>query len=163
MQLDDTKHKVYIYDLDAELSSSDTESESPDDAHARLVFLPDIERHLRAHRIPPSVLANRDGELAGHCAEDMQLVLYREPAALSVPEERDGVRRAVIEARRRLRERQLRGDVGDDDAGPSSQPQPQPQSPHRAVDVDVDADVMVDDLPAAVDVAADDPDAMEMD
>lgn len=116
MQLDDTKHKVYIYDLDAELSScpsspsySDTEEHHQQlpprhDTSGRLVFLPDIERHLLRNRIPPSVLANRDGELAG---VDMQLVLYREPAALSVPEEQDSVRRAVAEARARARERAL--------------------------------------------------------
>ncbi len=58
MQLDDSKHKVYINNLDDELSS---ESEAED---GKLVFLPDIEKHLRATRIPPAVLPNRDGELA---------------------------------------------------------------------------------------------------
>ena len=96
MQLDDTKHKVYIYNIDDELSS-DSESE----ADGKLVFLPDIEKRLRESRIPPSVLANQDGELAG-----MQLVLYSDPKSLSVPEEKDGVRKAIIEARRRLREGQ---------------------------------------------------------
>ncbi|KAI8957986.1 hypothetical protein F5Y11DRAFT_360380 [Daldinia sp. FL1419] len=95
MQLDDSKHKVYIYNLDDELS--DTESE-PD---GRLVFIPDIEKHLMQNRIPPSVLANKDGEIAG-----MQLVLYREPTSLTVPEEQDSVRRAIIEARQRARDKQ---------------------------------------------------------
>lgn len=71
MQLDDTKHKVYIYDLDAELS----DSESSDDG--KLIFLPDIQKHLRETRIPPSVLANSEGELAGM---NNQLVLYNVPA-----------------------------------------------------------------------------------
>ncbi|RYP36598.1 hypothetical protein DL767_003302 [Monosporascus sp. MG133] len=101
MQLDDTKHKVYIYDLDDELSSSDGDESSDE---ARLVFLPDIEKHLLQKRIPPSVLANPEGELAG-----MQLVLYSEPASLTVPEERDSVRRAIIEARQRHREKLQRG------------------------------------------------------
>ncbi|KAI1638774.1 hypothetical protein F4809DRAFT_598903 [Biscogniauxia mediterranea] len=120
MQLDDTKHKVYIYDLDAELSScpsspssySDTDESNhlplppshDNGGSGRLVFLPDIERHLLRNRIPASVLASRDGELAGL---DMQMVLYREPAALSVPEEQDSVRRAVAEARARARARAL--------------------------------------------------------
>jgi len=95
MELDDTKHKVYIYNLDDELSS---ESEAED---GKLVFLPDIEKHLRDNRIPPSVLASPDGELAG-----MQLVLYSEPASLSVPEEQDSVRKAIVEARARVREKQ---------------------------------------------------------
>lgn len=95
MQLDDSKHKVYIYNIDDELSS-DSEGEE-----GRLVFLPDIEKHLKANRIPPSILANSDGELAG-----MQLVLYNDPKSLSVPEDKDSVRKAIIESRHRLREQQ---------------------------------------------------------
>ncbi|KAI5865887.1 hypothetical protein GGS23DRAFT_594052 [Durotheca rogersii] len=97
MQLDDTKHKVYIYDLEDELSDSGNES----DRDGKLVFLPDIEKHLRRNRIPPAVLANRDGELAG-----MQVVLYREPESLTVAPEHDSVRKVIIEARQRARERQ---------------------------------------------------------
>lgn len=106
MLLDDTKHKVYIYNLDDELSS-DADSD-PDDG--RLVFLPDVERHLRANRIIPGVpgsvprpiLPNKDGELAG-----MQLVLYDDGVrSVSVPEEQDSVRKAIIEARERHRRRQ---------------------------------------------------------
>lgn len=111
MQVDDTKHKVYIYSLDDELSSSDSE---PDDG--RLVFLPDIERHLRRHRmhlppatppIPRPVPVSPEGELAG-----MQVVLYREPASISVPAEQDSVRKAIIETRARTRERQRRERAG---------------------------------------------------
>ncbi|KAH7319280.1 hypothetical protein BKA65DRAFT_98300 [Rhexocercosporidium sp. MPI-PUGE-AT-0058] len=93
MQLDNTKHKVYIYDLDAELS----DSESSDDG--KLVFLPDIQKHLLETRIPPMVLANSQGELAGN----NQLVLYNIPSSLTVPEEQDSVRKAIIEARARAR------------------------------------------------------------
>jgi len=94
MHLDDAQHKVYIYDLDAELS----DSESSDDG--RLVFLPDIEKHLRETRIPASIMANSDGELAG---QNQQLILYNIPSSLSVPEEKDGVRKAIIETRARAR------------------------------------------------------------
>ncbi|KAI2616019.1 hypothetical protein GGR54DRAFT_246530 [Hypoxylon sp. NC1633] len=97
MQLDNTKHKVYIYNLDDELSDS---GES-DDGNGRLVLLPDIEKHLMQNRIPPSVLANKDGEIAG-----MQMVLYSEPTSLTVPKEQDSVRKAIIEARQRVREKQ---------------------------------------------------------
>lgn len=96
MQLDDSKHKVYIYNIDDELSS-DSESDDP----GKLVFLPDIEKHLRANRIPPSVLANSEGELAG-----MQVVLYSDPKSLTVPEDKDSVRKAIIESRQRAREQQ---------------------------------------------------------
>lgn len=108
MKLDNTKHKVYIYNIDDELSSEDDDATSDD---GRLVFLPDIEKHLRANRIPPQILANADGELAG-----MQLILYSDPKSLSVPEEQDGVRKAIIEARQRLRDK----NSGKEDKSPAS-------------------------------------------
>ncbi len=94
MHLDNTKHKVYIYDLDAELSDSDQSDDG------KLVFLPDIQKHLRDTRIPPSILANSEGELAGM---NNQLVLYNIPSSLTVPEEKDSVRKAIIESRARQR------------------------------------------------------------
>lgn len=96
MRLDDSSHKVYIYNIDDELSS-DSETENS----GKLVFLSDIEKHLDLNRIPPSILANNDGELAG-----MQVVLYSDPKSLSVPEEKDSVRKAIIESRHRTREQQ---------------------------------------------------------
>lgn len=101
MQLDDTKHKVYIYDLDAELSDSESDD-------GKLIFLPDIQKHLRESRIPPSILANSEGELAGN----NQLVLYNIPSSLSVPEEQDSVRKAIIETRARVRAKQEEKRIG---------------------------------------------------
>lgn len=118
MHLDDSKHKVYIYSLDDELSS-DSDPDDPASSN-RLVFLPDIERHLRKHRLPPSAASppiprpinpNSEGELAG-----MQVVLYQEPSSLSVPTEKDGVRKAIVEARARTRERQRMERQGTGDA-----------------------------------------------
>lgn len=99
MQLDDSKHKVYIYNLDDELSSDS------DNDEGKLIFLPDIQKHLQENRIPKHILANDEGELAG-----MQLVLYSDPKSISVPESQDGVRRAIIEARQRARDRQKKPD-----------------------------------------------------
>src|ERR1700710_2197839 len=87
MQVDDTKHKVYIYDLDAELSDSESDD-------GKLVFLPDIEKHLRESRIPPSILANSEGQLAGN----NQLVLYNIPSSLTVPEAQASVRNAITQS-----------------------------------------------------------------
>jgi hypothetical protein len=186
MLVDDTKHKVYIYNLDDELSS-DADSD-PDDA--RLVFLPDVERHLRANRIVPGIpgavprpiLPNKDGELGG-----MQLVLYDDGVrSVSVPEEQDSVRKAIIEARERHRRRQQ--DERDARAA-ANNPLLQPQAratfatPVRVAPgqlqqqfvgdgaagvtsagagVDVDVDVDVDAQAGAADAAAD-ADAMEID
>ncbi|KAI0452466.1 hypothetical protein F5B21DRAFT_332573 [Xylaria acuta] len=112
MQLDNTKHKVYIYDLDAELSSADEHSEngsrpgSPTSGQDRVIFLPDIEKRLCRPSIPPVVLANSEGTLAGHDINDMQMVLYSEPSSLTVPREHDSVRKAILEARARARQKQ---------------------------------------------------------
>jgi hypothetical protein len=108
MQVDNTKHKVYIYSLDDELSSSDSEAEgtvAAADADDRVVFLPDIEKHLRANRIPPHVLlGQQQPDLEDLAAK--QLVLYQVPSSISVPEGEDSVRKAIIEARQRVRDRQ---------------------------------------------------------
>ncbi|KAK4132516.1 hypothetical protein BT67DRAFT_406502, partial [Trichocladium antarcticum] len=102
MQLDDSKHKVYIHSLDDELSSSSSDTDTDDES--RLVFLPDIEKHLARNRLPLHVLtAPAPGrpdaaELAGK-----ELVLYRVPSSISVPEEQDSVRKAILEARERAR------------------------------------------------------------
>lgn len=38
---------------------------------------------------------------------DNQVVVYNVPQSLSVPQEQDGVRKAIVEARRRIREAQV--------------------------------------------------------
>lgn len=97
MQLDDTKDKVYIHNLEEELADMESEEE-------QLVFLPDIEKKLgMMGRIPKSVLL---GE--GHPSIGNQMVLYSVPSSLSVPEEQDNVRKAIIESRARAREKQMR-------------------------------------------------------
>lgn len=94
MSLDDTKHKVYIYDLDAELAS-DSESES------KPIFIPDIEKHL--NNLPKVVLI---GDEAREAQKNMQMVLYNVPSSLSVPANKDSVRKAILESRARVRARQ---------------------------------------------------------
>ncbi|KAI9687265.1 MAG: hypothetical protein M1822_002308 [Bathelium mastoideum] len=93
MQVEDTKDKVYIYDLDAELAESE-----PDEEH--LVFIPDIERHFA--KVPKHVLTGQDEE----ANKDNQLILYQVPTALSVPENKDSVRKAILEARSRAQQKQ---------------------------------------------------------
>lgn len=95
MQVDDSKYKVYIRNLDDELSS-DSEAED-----GNLIFLPDIEKHLRNNRIPAAVLARPDPDYLSK-----QLVLYSVPSSITVPEEQDSVRKAIIDARARVRARQ---------------------------------------------------------
>ncbi|KAK4565542.1 hypothetical protein LTR86_004159 [Recurvomyces mirabilis] len=92
MNVDDTRDRVYIHDLDAELADIESEEE-------KLIFLPDIEKRLS--RIPHQVLAGtRSGEDDHH-----QLVLYSVPKSLTVDEGQDSVRKAIIEARQRARDK----------------------------------------------------------
>ena len=94
MQLDDTKNKVYIYNIDDELSGTESEEE-------KLIFLPDIDRQLT--KIPKSVLTNSERPVTSG-----EIVLYNVPRSLSVPQEQDNVRKAIIESRARAREMQLK-------------------------------------------------------
>jgi len=93
MELEDTKHKVYIYDLDKELAESESDDERP-------IFIPDIEKHLV--KIPKSILIGDDTKKA---AKNMQMILYSVPSSLTVAKEKDSVRKAIIEARQRAREK----------------------------------------------------------
>jgi hypothetical protein len=95
MELEDTKHKVYIYDLDKELEGCESDTEG------KPIFIPDIEKHL--NKLPKVVLIGDD---ARNAAKNMQMVLYSVPSSLTVSEDKDNVRKAIIESRRRMRERQ---------------------------------------------------------
>jgi hypothetical protein len=96
MSIDDTPHRVYIHDLAAELSDIESDEENP-------IFLSDIEKHLS--KIPKHVLLGPEPKPT----ENNQMVVYSVPTSLTVPEERDGVRMAIMEARRRIREGLGRG------------------------------------------------------
>ncbi|KAL8703635.1 MAG: hypothetical protein Q9201_003173 [Fulgogasparrea decipioides] len=91
MQLDDTKDKVYIHNLAAELSDIESDEETP-------LFLPDIEKKLS--KIPRSVLTGRNPPVMNN-----QMILYNVPSSLSVPKEQDNVRRAIMDSRARSREK----------------------------------------------------------
>ena len=106
MNLDDTKDKVYIHNLDDELADIESEEE-------KLVFLPDIEKKLG--KIPTSVLL---GE--GYPCASNEVVLYSVPSSLSVPKEQDKVRKAIIESRARAREKQLHGAEAEAEAASGS-------------------------------------------
>lgn len=95
MELEDTKHRVYVHDLDKELE--EFEDDPPSDSE-HPIFLADIEKHLM--KLPKHVLQD---DSTRKTLEDMQLVLYGAPVSLTVPEEKDSVRRAIIEARQRAR------------------------------------------------------------
>lgn len=92
MQVDDTRDRVYVHDLDAELADVDTEERG-------LVFLPDIEQYFS--KLPQQVLAHKKDN--DH--EGQELVLYGVPKSLTVDEGRDSVRKAILDARQRARDK----------------------------------------------------------
>ncbi|KAJ4987415.1 hypothetical protein SVAN01_07153 [Stagonosporopsis vannaccii] len=120
MLVEDTPHRVYIHDLAAELSDTDSDSENP-------VFLSDIEKHLS--KIPRHVLLGPPPKPTEH----NQMVLYNVPASLTVPHEHDNVRKAIVEARQRIRERQVSG---------LTEPERAPEGEGRAAEGGEDADAM---------------------
>ncbi|KAJ6013252.1 hypothetical protein N7540_007843 [Penicillium herquei] len=85
MLLDDTKHTTYIHDLDQELADSELQG--------TLVLSPLAAKMIS---VPDSVLASNP-------AQGKELVLYTEPASLTLPKEKDAVRKAIIESRARTR------------------------------------------------------------
>lgn len=104
MPIDETRHRVYIHDLDAEIA----QIEADENQEQRKLFLPEIEKKLT--RVPDRVLQSTvtggSVQPPNNVNTNTQLVLYRDPTSISVPAEEDAVRRSIIEARRRLRERQ---------------------------------------------------------
>ncbi|KAF2164068.1 hypothetical protein M409DRAFT_56790 [Zasmidium cellare ATCC 36951] len=92
MQVDDTRDRVYIHDLDEELADIESDEE-------KLIFLPDIDKKLS--RISQQLLQSRRDE--DH--EGQELVLYSVPKSLTVDEGHDSVRKAIIESRQRAREK----------------------------------------------------------
>ena len=98
MQVDETKDRVYIHNLDDELADIEPDEE-------KVVFLPDIEKQLS--KIPKHLLTGNRPQ----SNEGQELVLYTVPSSLSVPLEKDSVRKAIIEARQRARDKVAIGAV----------------------------------------------------
>jgi hypothetical protein len=96
MNVDDTQHRVYVQNLDAEIA--EIEANEPEE---RLIFLPDIEKHFS--RIPEHLLASP--QVAESAARQQELVLYSVPRSLTVDKGHDSVRRAILDARQRSRDK----------------------------------------------------------
>ncbi|KIX98795.1 uncharacterized protein Z520_05256 [Fonsecaea multimorphosa CBS 102226] len=105
MTVDDTPHRIIIHDLESEIAQIEAEEA----AHNATIFLSDIDKQVS--RVPQKLLETRNHDRlpqpAGLPPENLNtaLVLYRDPSSISVPEEDDVVRKTIIEARRRAREK----------------------------------------------------------
>jgi hypothetical protein len=94
MPIDETKDRIVIHDLAAEIAEIEA-------AEPKTMFLPDIDRKVSA--IPQTLLQNQSGN-----TNNTQMILYEVPSSISVPKEADAVRKAIIAARARAREKQAR-------------------------------------------------------
>ena len=92
MSVDETRDRVYIHDLDEEIADIESDEE-------KLIFIPDIEKRLT--KIPKSVLLGKQATEASN-----EVILYGVPESLTVPQEQDSVRKAIMETRNRIREKQ---------------------------------------------------------
>lgn len=102
MEVDnDNPHVVFIRDIDEELGSDDGDENDK----KGLIFVPDIEKRLT--RIPYALANGGSSKISEPSFGTSQaLVLYTVPSSLSVSREQDNVRRAIIEARARIRQKQ---------------------------------------------------------
>jgi hypothetical protein len=118
MPVDDTPHRIIIHDLDNEIAQIEAEEAS----HAQSLFLPEIDKKVSGdiahHLLQRGGGQNHDRNQhhmhmnVPHLSLDKPpenfstaLILYREPSSISVPEEEDVVRKTIIEARKRAREK----------------------------------------------------------
>ena len=100
MFLDDTKDRVYIHDLESEIAAIEAAEE-----HCPKGFWKAIDKKISA--IPSHLLRDDSSNVSGGDGGlNTQMVLYHVPASLSVPEEQDHVRKAILAARARAKEKQ---------------------------------------------------------
>lgn len=93
MQVDDTRHRIFVHNLEDEIKEAERDEE-------KLLLLPDIEKKIG--KIPNSVLTD-DVHPSAH---EKQVVLYGVPESLTIPKDKDSVRKAIMESRERARQAQ---------------------------------------------------------
>lgn len=108
MPVDDSSHRIFITDLDAAIAEIEAEERAEaEKAQEVAFFLPDeVEKEISG--VPQHVLQQTRQSPSTPRLDPIgsqALVLYRDPESISVSEEHDAVRKAVHEARQRLRER----------------------------------------------------------
>lgn len=131
MSVDDTSHKIWVGDLDAEIAEIEA-NEAREKNEALLSDAAGQEIGKIPQHLLRSNTANSDER------SNMQMILYKDPISISVPEEHDAVRKTIIEARRRVREKQAE----DLHRGSSSESLTHSTSPIVSADNDDEEDSM---------------------
>jgi len=98
MPVDDTPDRIWVHDLDAEIAEIEAE-EAKERDRVQL-----SEAGNQYAKIPDHLL--KQNSKFDDPASNMQIILYRDPISISVPEEDDAVRKTIVEARKRMRENQ---------------------------------------------------------
>jgi len=116
MPVDDHPHRIFISDLDAAIAEIEAEERAAkEQEQERAFFLPDeVDKEISSAQ--DSILKGALRAGAPHAGPSQALVLYRDPLSISVPEETDAVRKAVHEARQRIRERGRQSSDNEDQA-----------------------------------------------
>ncbi|KAJ9615754.1 hypothetical protein H2200_001831 [Cladophialophora chaetospira] len=109
MTIDETPNRIIIHDLSSEIA----EIEAEEARHNATLFLSDLDKKVSA--LPQHLLQSQNHDRNSHFPRiglerppenlSTALVLYRDPSSISVPEEEDVVRKTIIEARKRAREK----------------------------------------------------------
>lgn len=99
MPVDETPDRVWVHDLDAEVAEIEAE-EARQKYDNGIRFAGQTKDYIKLpdHLLRPNTAANDP-------AANMQMILYRDPISISVPEEDDAVRKTILDARRRVREK----------------------------------------------------------
>lgn len=97
MPLDETADRVWVHDIDAEVA----EIEAEEARHGGIEL---SEAAKEYSKIPEHLL--KQNPQAEDPAANMQVILYQDPISISLPEEEDAVRRTIVEARKRMRDKQ---------------------------------------------------------
>ena len=108
MPLDDNPHRIFIDDLDAAIAEIEAEERAQAEKEQEAAFFLPEEVEKEISGVPEQIL--RRSGTANHLIQQnpgpsQALILYRDPESISISEENDAVRKAVHEARRRIRER----------------------------------------------------------
>ena len=98
MPVDDTADRIWVHDLDAEIAEIEAEEARE---RERSQFSGPGSQYAKI----PDHLLKQNGKGVDQTS-NMQMVLYRDPISISVPEEDDAVRKTISEARKRMRENQ---------------------------------------------------------
>lgn len=100
MQIEDTKTRVYINDLEHEIAEIEKE-----EAKKKIRFMPEIERELMA--VPSWLLLPRSSESNGNNTDNNQVILYQDPAYLSIPKKLDSHKSSLADGWQGSREKGL--------------------------------------------------------